>query len=145
MKNTWYYLSICYYKLTYFLIKIYWNPYKFILNINLLLYTITCLLYIFWMLHELDIIYISSETINYVEELDFSTIENTEILEIQVKYNKNTNIIIKILNLFRNSKTLGFIVKKKAFYKNNKLLDYVKLSVPPQVKGKGKLIFSLLF
>lgn len=143
MKNTWYYLSICYYKLTYLLIKICWNPYKFILNLNLLLFTITCLLYIFWMLNELDIVYVSSETINYVDELDFSNIENTEVLEIQVKYNKNTNNIIKVLK-FSNYRTIGFIVKRNAFYKNNKLLDYVKLSVPPQVKGK--LIFiSWLF
>jgi hypothetical protein len=131
MKNVLYYLSICYYKLTYFLIKSYWNPSKFIFNLNLLLCTTTCLLYLFCTLDELNIIYANSETIDYVDELDFSTIENTEILEIQVKYNKNTNNIIKGLNLFSIYKTIDFLVKKNVFYKSNKLLDYVKLSVPP--------------
>ena len=86
------------------------------------------------MLGELNIIYVNSETIAYIDELDFSTIENTEVLEVGVKCNKNTNnIIMKVLNLFSNEETYSFVVKKDAFYKINKLLDYVKLSVPPQI------------
>lgn len=79
-------------------------------NIAVTMYIITAILFIFDILNDLNIVSTNLETMNYLNELDF-TVElpeielNTPITDDNKTIDKNYNVWLKFLDLFSNNNT----------------------------------------
>ncbi len=90
--------------LSLFTTKKYLNVNNLPIIIILLFYTIAGIIFIFGIFNDFNVISADSETINYLEELDF-TVELPEIHkdnQIIDSKNPNNNLFLGFLNLFKN-------------------------------------------